>query len=68
MLKFPSYFFISMFFSLLSVTSFPSASFVSIYPYCFFESPLSRYYIDKWSKKIEEKEEAKNENEKKTVG
>ena len=26
------------------------------------------YYIDKWSKKIEEKEEEKNENEKKTVG
>ena len=29
---------------------------------------IRRYYIDKWSKKIEEKEEAKNENEKKTVG
>ena len=29
---------------------------------------IRRYYIDKWSKKIEEKEETKNENEKKTVG
>ena len=29
---------------------------------------IRRYYIDKWSKKIEEKEENKNENEKKTVG
>ena len=29
---------------------------------------IRRYYIDKWSKKVEEKEEAKNENEKKTVG
>ena len=29
---------------------------------------IRRYYIDKWSKKIEEKEEEKNENEKKTVG
>ena len=29
---------------------------------------IRRYYIDKWSQKIEKKEEAKNENEKKTVG
>ena len=29
---------------------------------------IRRYYIDKWSKKIEEKEETKNENEKKRVG
>lgn len=29
---------------------------------------IRRYYIDKWSKKKEEKEEIKNENEEKTVG
>ena len=29
---------------------------------------IRRYYIDKWSKKKKEKEEAKNENEEKTVG
>ena len=29
---------------------------------------IRRYYIDKWSKKKEEKEETKNENEEKTVG
>ena len=29
---------------------------------------IRRYYIDKWAKKMEKKEEIKNENEKKTMG
>lgn len=29
---------------------------------------IRRYYIDKWDKKINKKEETKNENEKKTMG